>query len=248
MIRKKHQNIEWLEFDLLQGLPHIQHGVFLRHGGVSEGSFTSLNVGALVGDDIFCVEENRKRIADLFSVKELITGCQVHGVHIGQVGRGVFTPIECDGLITEEKEKALMVQHADCQATIFYDPIKNRLATIHSGWKGSVQNIYEKTVEALKALGSSPSDLLVCISPSLGPEVSEFIHYEKELPPSFMEFRKKECLFDFWEISRSQLLQTGVLPSHIEITSICTYKNKEEFFSYRRDKITGRHATIAKLL
>lgn len=248
MIRKKHQDIEWLEFDLLQDLPNIQHGVFLRHGGVSEGAFTSLNVGGSTGDDILSVEENRKRLSNLFSSKELVTGRQVHGVCIGKVEKGEFYPLECDGLITEERGRALMIQHADCQAAIFYDPIKNRLATIHSGWRGSVQNIYEKTISDLKALGSHPGDLLVCISPSLGPNASEFIHYEKELPLSFLEFRKEKCLFDFWEISRSQLVLAGVNPSHIEVAGICTYENKADFFSYRRDKITGRHATIAQLV
>ena len=248
MIRKKHQDIEWLEFELLQEFPGIRHGVFLSHGGVSSGAFASLNVGAFVGDDLLLVEENRRRIADLFFVKKLVTGKQVHGVHIGKVIKEEVEPLECDGLITEEKGKALMIQHADCQAAIFYDPIKNRLATIHCGWRGSVQNIYEKTVNTLVDLGSSPSDLLVCISPSLGPKASEFIHYEKELPSSFLEFRKEGCLFDFWEISRFQLVQAGVDPARIEIAGICTHENKESFFSYRRDKITGRHATIAQLL
>ena len=111
-----------------------------------------------------------------------------------------------------------------------------------------MENIYQKTVDSLKKMGSDPRDLIVCISPSLGPNFAEFVHYKKELPQSFLEFKKKECLFDFWEISRSQLMQEGVLPSHIEIASLCTYENKEDFFSYRRDKITGRQATIAKLV
>ena len=248
MIRKKQQDIEWLEFELLQGFSSIRHGVFLRHGGVSEGAFTSLNVGTSVGDDILCVEENRRRIANIFSVQKIIAGHQVHGVHIGIVGKEECSLVECDGLITEEFGKALMIQHADCQATIFYDPIKNRLAVVHSGWRGSVQNIYKETIDVLKSSGSHPKDLLVCVSPSLGPKASEFINYEKELPLSFMQFRKEGCLFDFWEISRSQLVQEGVIPSHIEIAGICTYENKQDFFSYRRDKITGRNATIAELV
>ncbi len=246
MIHRKDCEIEWLEFELLQGLP-VSHGIFLRHGGVSQGAFSSLNVGASVGDSFEFVTQNRALINQVFGSNKLIFGQQVHGVEIAEVKAQEARVDTCDGLITKEKGKALAIQHADCQAAIFYDPIQNILANIHCGWRGSVQNIYEKTVDLFKAKGSNSANILVCISPSLGPLAAEFIHFEKELPPSFQDFRGDGYLFDFWEISRFQLKQAGILPCHIELASICTYQDGRNYFSYRRDKITGRHATVAQL-
>lgn len=247
MIRKKHQGIEWLEFRQLQEFSNLKHALFLRHGGVSVGSFGSLNAGGGSGDDPASVEENRKRMMEFFLDGTLISAHQVHGIHIEKVeGPWVFQG-GCDGLITKEKKQVLMIKHADCQAALFYDPIQKILAHVHCGWRGNVQNIYERTVESLKAMGSSPRDLLVCISPSLGPYNSEFIHYKTEFPVHFQEFQWKEFYFNLWDLSHQQLKEAGVLSSHIEIAQICTHSCKEDYFSYRRDKISGRHASLAML-
>ncbi len=247
MIRKRKQNLEWLEFELLQEVK-LRHAIFLRQGGCSEGPFASLNLGASVGDDLSLVRKNRQQVMDLFSWNQLTVGRQVHGVHIEQVGKDFSCTRDSDGLITEEKGQALTILHADCQAAIFYDKVHHRVANIHCGWKGNVQNIYQKTVDRFKALGSNPSDLLVCISPSLGPSKAEFIHFATEFPENFHEFLQKDYLFNLWDISHMQLKMAGVLSSHMEFANICTYENSEDFFSYRRDKTTGRHATVVELL
>ena len=247
MIRKESKGIHWLEFELLQEFSNLSHGSFLRHGGVSKGAFSSLNLTASCGDDSASVQENRERLLHLFPGVKLIRSSQVHGDLVLDIGSSPSLTGECDGLFTEKPKQALLIQHADCQAAIFYDPIHHRLANVHSGWRGSVQNIYKKTIELFKAKGSNPADVLVCISPSLGPEFAEFIHFEKELPSFFHEFKGERSLFDFWQASKEQLKQQGILSSHIQMAEICTYKNKEDYFSYRRDKITGRNATVAAL-
>ena len=248
MIRKKYEGIEWLEFELLQEFSNLSHGSFLRHGGVSQGAFASLNLTGSCGDDSKSVKENRRRLLSLFPGTSLVMGSQVHGGVVSDVGKKA-PPLEgCDGLFTEKTNQALMIQHADCQAAIFYDPIHKRLANIHSGWRGSVQNIYKNTIELFKVKGSNPANILVCISPSLGPNFAEFVHFKKELPSFFHEFKGEKDLFNFWQASREQLKQLGVLASHIQVAEICTYENKEDYFSYRRDTVTGRNATIAVLL
>lgn len=247
MIQREEGAMQWLEFELLQDIAHLKHGVFLRHGGVSSGDFSTLNVRGNSEDDPACVQENRRRILTQFPNATWIAGYQVHGAHIEKIdGASPISP--CDGLFTDKVGKALTILHADCQAAIFYDPKKNMIANVHSGWRGSVQNIYQETINLFKALGTNPSDLLVCISPSLGPNKAEFVHYQKELPESFIDFCVKDCFFDFWEITRMQLEKGGILPSHIEIAEICTYENKKDFFSYRRDKSAARHATVVSLL
>lgn len=247
MIRKKKEKLEWLEFELLQG-KNLRHAILLRQGGVSEGPFSGLNLGASVGDDPAFVRRNRQKVMDLFSWDSLTLGCQVHGVAIELVRKEFSCIRDCDGLITEEKGKVLTILHADCQAAIFYDPIYHRVANIHCGWRGNVQNIYQKTVDRFKHLGSNPSDLLVCVSPSLGPNKAQFIHFSKEFPENFYDFLQKDYLFNLWDISRMQLESAGILSSHIEFANLCTHENAEDFFSHRRDKVTGRHATVVELL
>ena len=142
-----------------------------------------------------------------------------------------------------------MIKHADCQAAIFYDPVHKALANVHCGWRGNVKNIYRVAVQKMKfTFGTNPKDLLVGISPSLGPDHSEFIHYQTEWPEEFWRFQVRPNYLDLWAIARDQLEQCGLLPHHIEVAGICTFANPQDFFSHRRDKITGRHATVAMLL
>lgn len=140
------------------------------------------------------------------------------------------------------------MRHADCQAALLYDPVQKAIGNVHCGWRGSILNIYEEVVMQMNALyGSQPRDILVCISPSLGPMAAEFIHFKKELPESFWKYQVKPTYFDFWEISKRQLLEVGILEKNIEIAGMCTYTNQKDFFSYRRNKLTGHHGTCIAL-
>ncbi|CUI17841.1 putative multicopper oxidase [Candidatus Protochlamydia naegleriophila] len=255
MQRFKQNNIEWLEFDLLADIPHLKHAVFLRHGGLSQAPFNSLNTSLSVGDNAAAVENNRALIAkqskgDSFNWSHMVTGQGCHGKYISYVERHTpHTIPQCDGLLSSTPGITLMMTHADCQIGLFYDPHHRIIANIHSGWRGSVQNIYAETISQMqRRFGSNPADLLVCISPSLGPDESEFIHYSYELPEEFWSFQIRPTYFDFWSISEYQLQNAGILPHHIEIARLSTYSNANDYFSYRRDKITGRHATCITLL
>lgn len=248
MLRKKQGEIEWLEFESLQQFSKLRHAVFLRHGGVSSGPFASLNVSASVGDNPAAVRENRRRIEEIFPGRGLVVPRIVHGVDVEVVRSPFSVKKNCDGLLTEKEGLSLLITHADCQAALFYDPIQHLLANVHCGWRGNVQNIYGKTVDLFKARGSCPENIFVCISPSLGPSKAEFMHYETEWPRSFWDFRVDNSRFDLWSLSRFQLEAAGVLSKHIEQASICTYEEKTDYFSYRRDKITGRQGTVAQLL
>lgn len=248
MIRKKNGEVEWLEFELLAGVPEIVHGVFLRHGGVSQGPYRSLSMGSRAGDDPSNIAENRRRVLRSLGIEQCVEGNQVHSDEVMWVkeGNGVMGPF--DGLMTDQKEIGLMVKHADCQAAIFYDPVRKGIANVHAGWRGQVKNVYRKTVQKMnQSFGTKPEDLFVCISPSLGPKHAEFIHYRRELPEEFWKFQVRPMYFDLWAIARHQLQEAGV-PSHqIEIAGICTYSEEKDFFSCRRDKAYGNHATIVMI-
>ncbi len=248
MIRKNQGAVEWLEFELLKNCPGIVHGSFLRHGGVSGGPYSSLNSGGGTEDAPENIRENKKRMEDVLQIKNVVSGMQVHGDRVVQVENFEQAVGECDALITEQRQLGLMIRHADCQAAIFYDPEQNALANVHCGWRGAVKNIYRTTILTMsQTFGTKPEDILVCISPSLGPEHSEFKHYKDEFPESFWRFQVRPNYFDLWAIARHQLETSGVLSKHIEIAGYCTYANKQDCYSYRRDKIKGNHATYAML-
>jgi YfiH family protein len=206
-------------------------------------------MGGNTGDQWENIRENRKRAAVILGIEKIASVYQVHSdtvVHVSN--RDSLDLGEADALCTQLSEVGLMIKHADCQAAIFYDPVNRALANVHAGWRGNVKNIYGKTLDRLKeAFGTSPRDLIVCISPSLGPSHAEFQNYREEFPEAFWKFQIVPQYFDLWALARSQLEERGVPTDQIEIASICTHANPQDFFSYRRDKITGRHATIAAL-
>lgn len=238
MIRKETNGIAYLQFELLAEHKDVSHGVFLR------GNDFTLSKG-----DREHVFANRKKAQEILNIPKLIASYQVHGADVHEAcPEDSSETMKCDAFMTIHRNLGLMVKHADCQGTLIYDPVCKAIATVHSGWRGSIQNIYQKTIDSLqKRYGSHPKDLLVCIGPSLGPQSAEFIHYKKELPEPFWEYRVNENHFDFWEISKHQLIDCGVLPDHIEIAGIDTKTEPEDCFSYRRDKNTGHHGSIIAL-
>ncbi len=255
MQRHKYEQIEWLEFELLADFPKVKHAVLLRQGGHSQGAFASLNLAFQIGDDSEHVTSNFQLIQnqlkrEIPGWKQLVWSYACHGkalTHVQEDSPPILTNF--DGLITSSSHVTLMMKHADCQIALFYDPIHHACANVHAGWRGSVANIYKETVQHMQqTFGSHPADLLVCISPSLGPEEAEFIHYRTELPEEFWDFQIRPTYFDFWAISEFQLQALGILPHHIEIARLSTYANARDYFSYRRDKVTGRNATCITLL
>jgi polyphenol oxidase len=231
MIRKQKGEVQWLEFELLQGIRGLVHAVFLRHGGVSPKPFDSLNAGGGTGDEPKNVAENRRRMLLALNLKEALSVNQVHGCNV-ELEDGLLHEEGCDGILTQKVGLGLMIKHADCQAALFYDPIHRAIGNVHAGWRGNVQNIYAKMVQKMQsAFGSKPEELLVCVSPSLGPDASQFINYKTELPKSFLPYQFKPLYFDLWKIARDQLQACGILPHHIEIASMCTFSHPQDFFS-----------------
>lgn len=246
MLKKEKNGITWFEFEKLSGYSHVRHAIISRSGGISQGVYQGLNLSDTVGDDALHVTHNRQKACNAIGMPcEVLHANQIHGAHVHAAYEYVDHKIVgCDALITNKKEMALGMQHADCQIAIFFDPIKNAIGCVHSGWKGNCQNIYKNTIDKMKSeYGSVPSDLIVCISPSLGPTKAEFINYKTELPESFWQFKDKDNFFNLWQVARWQLETEGVLPDNIEIAGHCTHLDALHFYSYRRDKLTGRNLT-----
>ncbi len=223
------------------------HGVFRRYGGESEAPFDSLNVSFGVGDEPARVRGNRQRIKKALNLSSLLSSRQVHQDQVLVLDRRPEGDFEADGfdaLITNQRGIGLMIQQADCQAVFLADPACRAVGICHVGWRGSVANIIGKTIAALEGhFGVHPGHLLAAVSPSLGPCCAEFVNYRLELPESFWTFRDAANHFDFWSISRMQLQDAGVHPKNISIAGVCTVCDPG-YFSYRREKNTGRFASV----
>ena len=227
--------------------PTTFHGTFTRRGGVSPAPFDSFNVAFGLADDEQNVRENRDRIKENFGIKVLVSGRQIHGdkvVVIAEKPAGDQVVDGCDGLITDLGGIGLMVQHADCQAIMLDDPVNRAVGIVHAGWRGSVANIARKTVETMQEYyGTDAADLKAAISPSLGPCCAEFINCQQELPSAFFKYQVRPNYFDFWAISRDQLRRAGIRSENIAVANQCTVCNPD-YFSYRRNRITGRCASV----
>jgi hypothetical protein len=141
-----------------------------------------------------------------------------------------------------------MIKQADCQSIVLYDPAHQAVANVHCGWRGNVNNVIGEAVKRMRAAyQTNPARLLAGIGPSLGPCCAQFINYRTEIPARYWTYQVRPHYFDLWRLSRDQLTAAGVLEDHIQIAGICTSCQTRDFFSYRKEKITGRFATVIVL-
>ena len=173
----------------------------------------------------------------------------MHGTIVHRVSAKNLDKVpQCDAMFTTEKGIGLAMMHADCQVTIFYDPVHEAVAIAHVGWRGSVQNLYARVIQTLhREIGTQAHNLIVCVSPSLGPDHAEFKNYKQDFPQTFWRFQTRPNHFNLWAITRMQLMECGVLEKNIEISEVCTVCAAEDYFSYRREKDSGRNATVVAL-
>ncbi|MDF2549488.1 MAG: putative multicopper oxidase [Chlamydiales bacterium] len=218
---------KWLEFELFASQP-LSHATFTRRGGFDASQESAC----------------RDVLKRLLNLEQAAFCRQVHGDAIALIEESSSLWVDgADALVTARPHLGLVIRHADCQAALLYDPRHHVAAAVHAGWRGSALDIYGKTIRYLQThFGCRPEDLLVAISPSLGPTRAQFTHYQEELPKSFWPYQR-QGYFDFWQISRWQLEAAGILPEHLQIAARCTYLNPEDYFSYRRNKESGRLAT-----
>lgn len=236
MLHKSNGTFKWLEFQLFQYFAEVRHAIFLKQ---EENDTASLKRSLL-----------SHATSPLSNYRLPPPNKQMHGSSIVLLDTNFFkNELECDGFITQQRELPLIVEHADCQACILYDPIHHAIGCIHSGWRGNIKKIYTEAIAKMKTLFQTrPADLFVGISPSLGPCCAEFIHYRTEFPKEFIPFQAKLNHFNLWDISKHELMKAGIQESHLQIAQMCTCCNEELFFSYRRNKTSQRHATFISLV
>lgn len=257
MIRKSNNGTPFYQFANLLGFDGIRHGIFTRHAGCSRGPFRSLNVAYGLGDDEENVQKNRRIISQSLPGAELVFIEQVHGSRVLVLTGADPDSVHClsqrtlvgDAMITDIPQQFLVVQIADCQSVLMVDPFRRVVANVHCGWRGSVDNIIGRSVEAMQhRFGCRPDQIVAGIGPSLGPCCAEFVNYQTEIPEALWDYRVGDNHFDFWSISRDQLTAAGLSGEKIESGNVCTRCHTEEFFSYRGEGVTGRFASVIGML
>ena len=252
MLLKEKNGIVFFQFPNLAGFSEIWHGIFTRKCGYSKEPYKSLNVSFEVGDDPGIVEQNRNILCRCIEGKEPVYAKQKHGTQIIVLAKNDNVHINAlfggDAMVSDILNKYLVVQVADCQSLLIYDPVQHVVANVHSGWRGSIKNIIGNTIKEMrKRFSCRPKNIMAGIGPSLGPCCAEFINYKKEIPNNLWKYKDNYNLFDFWALSRDQLLDAGLLIENIYLSNICTRCNTNLFFSFRGEGTTGRFASVIGL-
>jgi YfiH family protein len=254
---------------LLHHFPHLQsfdnlvHFQTTRLGGVSEGTFEGLNLGLNSKENPENVLKNREILANYLNIpkENFCFAQQIHKNNIvtltqDEKGKGTLEYADgiadTDGMITQEKDICMMVMGADCPLLAFYDPVREAIGVCHAGWRGTLSEIASEMVKQMMyAFDSAPQNILVGIGAGIskdvyevGEEVLEKLDYLFGETEGFIwknPSTKKNHL-DLVYTNTRLLMDIGVLPENIQALHLCTFTQKDMFFSARRDKITGRHA------
>ena len=211
-------------------------GVSTRNGSVFPKYGLSLSKAEILTDGDLNL--HRRTFARLLGVPydSMKYQKQIHSDIINEIFAD--SPVmESDGMFTSVKDLMLNISIADCAAVLIHDPINEVVMGIHSGWKGTSQNIVSVGIQRLiDKCGSRPEDLLVYISPAasgLVYEVGEEV--AKYFPRSVTHLYDDKYLFDNKQEIRLQLMDCGVLEANIEVSAECTMSSYE-LHSFRRDK------------
>ncbi len=240
-------------------LPQIGAFCTTRAGGISKAPFDSLNLGRYVNDEPLAVSENRARVRTLLPA-EPVWLKQVHGTRVWDAD---LTPteeiIEADAAVTTKSNTVLTVMAADCLPVLISDPEGKVIGAAHAGWRGLLGGVLENTVDAMQAktgLGNA-SRYLAWLGPAIGPrafEVGEevrvaFEAYGKEhsLPvaaEAFMAIDGKPGKYwaNLYQLARQRLQNKGL--TRINGGEFCTVRDQADFFSHRRDGLSGRFAAF----
>ena len=215
-----------------------------RSGGASSGKFASLNLSARVGDDPQCVARNRATLRACLPAEPAWVK-QVHGTAVIDAARA--TPeAEADAVVTQDIGQVCAVMTADCLPVLLSDRAGKCVGIAHAGWRGLAGGVVENVVQAMAV---PPRDLIAYIGPGIGArryEVGEevrkaFVDRDPAAASSFAPRQDGKYLVDLYGLARQRLAAAGVAEVHGG--EFCT-ASEGRFFSFRRDRVTGRMASL----
>ncbi|MFP3874759.1 MAG: peptidoglycan editing factor PgeF [Thiohalophilus sp.] len=219
-------------------------GTSCRQGGVSEPPYDSLNPASHVGDAPQAVAANRARLGLPAEPGWLQ---QVHGTQVAVLEANGRIGLQADAAYSRTPGVICAVLTADCLPVLLCDRGGQEVAAVHAGWRGLSDGIIEAALDRFRA----PADqILAWLGPAIGPDVYEigeevrgaFVESDSDNETAFTPTRPGYWLMDIYALARLRLQRRGV--EQISGGGYCTFTEAERFYSYRRDGVTGRMASV----
>jgi len=236
-----------------------------RRGGASQGPFGTFNLATHVGDDPLAVGANRRRLSQHVPARILWLE-QVHGTTVvSHDDPAPMAPPRADACIAADRGLACAVMSADCLPLLIARPCTRQVAAVHAGWRGLHAGVIEAALEALLSAGRHGQDLdewYVWMGPAIsarsfevGPDVRDaFLHSDPETDAFFQPVSgtREKWLADLQGLALHRVLawqtrcaSTGYLPMlRVSRDDGCTVSEADRYYSYRRDRLTGRMVTL----
>ena len=216
-----------------------------RKGGVSGPPFASFNLADHVGDDPPAVARNRE-ILRAFLPAEPKWLKQIHGMHVATADM-LNSPVEAVASVSFKTDVVCAVLTADCLPVLFCDRKGTHVAAAHAGWRGLAGGVLEACVTAMQR---DPADIMAWLGPAIGPQAFEvgpevrevFMGNLPQTEEAFTAGQPGKWLADSYQLARLRLARAGV--SQVYGGGLCTYADADRFYSFRRDKTTGRMASL----
>ncbi|TRW91439.1 peptidoglycan editing factor PgeF [Candidatus Methylobacter oryzae] len=224
---------------------NVHAATTLRTGGASCGAYASLNPAMHVGDDADLVRQNRQTIKAMLDLpSEPVWLEQIHSNRAVQALAA--EPLQqADASYTAESGVVCAVLTADCLPLLVCTADGGQVAAIHAGWRGLLAGVIGNTLTAMTSTG-----VLVWLGPAIGPDCFEvgqevrdaFLEKSLTFTTAFKQQSNGKWLADIYQLARIDLARLGV--DRVYGGGFCTVTEHERFYSYRRDKETGRMATL----
>ena len=229
-----------------QAPPCVKAVITTRAGGFSSGPYASLNLGLRTGDDAAAVARNRARLRSILP-QEPKWLRQVHGSAAVSADTISASAPEADASVARSPGTVCAVLIADCVPVLLSNRAGSVVAAAHAGWRGLAHGVIERT---LAATGEEPGELLAYLGPGIGPDAFEvgaevretFLTQAPQDADAFSPHASGKWLANLFTLARNRLQRAGL--RMIFGGGICTYSDPARFFSYRRDRTTGRMAAL----
>ncbi len=227
----------------------VQAAFTTRLGGTSTGAYASFNLAAHVGDDPHCVAANRAQLKESLGLtEEPVWLEQVHGTNVAVLNDATppARPPRADAAVTVRRGRACAILTADCLPVLLSAEDGSVVAAAHAGWRGLAAGVLDQTIVQMN---TQPSRIVAWLGPGIGgtvyevgDEVREALDPTgRECPRAFTRTRNGHWLANLALVARTRLRACGV--SHVSGGKQCAYSDNR-FYSYRRDHITGRMASL----
>jgi len=224
---------------------NVKAFITTRAGGSSGGAYASLNLGLRAGDDPGAVAANRDRLCSALPAEPRWLR-QVHGCDVVDADRVIGAP-DADAAVTRSVNTVCVVMVADCIPVLLTDRAGTVVAVAHAGWRGLARGVLERTVERM---APAQGDLLAYLGPGIGRDAFEvgadvreaFLAAEARAEAAFRPRSAGKWMADLFLLARQRLARCGI--EHIHGGEMCTYSDPRRFYSYRRDRTTGRMAAL----